>query len=296
MKLFDMLRDYGDPTTIISKLRDDGLLARSLRCNACGTVMRERKANKADGIQFECPQQSCRKSASIRKGSFFENARLNLCECMLFMHLWSKDYTERLICDDFPFSNKTVVDWSRFCREACVYHFENDGTIIGGHGTIVEIDETMVVKRKNNQGRVLTAGWLFGGIERRVDSEFKCFIRLVYNRSAPHLTHLICQHVAQGTHIITDGWSAYSGLRLLGYTHSVVIHEENFVSPDDNTVHTQTIESTWSSLKRFIRRHGTNKGSFYLEYISEYVFRRKHHNVFSALIDTIRQMYNLQSE
>jgi hypothetical protein len=78
---------------------------------------------------------------------------------MLFLHLWSKNYSEKLICDDFPFSNKIVVDWSRFCRDLCVYEFENDDSIIGGPGTIVEIDETVVVKRKYNRGRVLkTAG------------------------------------------------------------------------------------------------------------------------------------------
>ena len=138
--------------------------------------------------------------------------------------------------------------------------FESDVTVIGGPGCIVEIDETLAVKRKNNTGRVLTVGWLFGGIERRDDTEFKCFMHLVYNRSEPHLTHMIRQHVAPGTTIITDGWPAYRNLGSAGYTHRVVIHEENFVSPIDQHVHTQRIESTWSSLMRFIRRHGTNKG------------------------------------
>jgi hypothetical protein len=99
---------------------------------------------------------------------------------------------------------------------------------------------------------MLSAGWLFGGIERRDDGEFRCFMRLVYNRSEGHLCHLICEHIAEGTHIISDGWAAYANLSTMGYQHSVVIHDENFVSPDDSNIHTQRIESTWSSLKRFI--------------------------------------------
>jgi IS1 family transposase len=157
----------------------------------------------------------------------------------------------------------------------------------------VEIDETMAVKSKYDKGRALAAGWLFGGIERRNDGQFNCFIRLVYNRSEAHLTHLIQEHVAAGTHIMTDGWAAYRNLSSRGYTHSVVVHEDNFVSPVDANVHTQTIESTWSSLKRFIRAHGTNKGEYYLEYVCEYPFRRKFTNVFDALVNVLRAKYPL---
>ena len=113
----------------------------------------------------------------------------------------------------------------------------------------------------------------------------------MYNRSGPHLLHLIRQHVAEGTHIITDGWAGYSGLSELGYRHSVVIHEQNFVSPEDDEVHTQRIEATWGSLKKFIRAHGNNRGEFLAEYICEYVFRRMFDDVFSALIHVIKQKY-----
>jgi hypothetical protein len=210
---------------------------------------------------------------------------------MLLLHLWSKNYSEKLILNDFSFSNKTVVDWSRFCRDLCVFHFESETSVIGGPGLIVEIDETLAVKRKNNRGRVLAAGWLFGGIKRRDNGQFNCFVRLVYDRSEAHLTHLIMEHVAAGTHIMTDGWAAYQNLSSRGYSHSVVIHEDNFVSPTDLQVHTQTIEATWSSLKRFIRAHGTHKGSYYFEYICEYIFRRKFDDVFNALLDVIHNKY-----
>ena len=247
-----------------------------------------------DGKMFFAIAEAAEKK-SVRSSSFFEGAKLNLCDCMLFLHLWSKDYSEKMIEDDFQFSNHTVVDCSRFCRDLCVYDLENDETMIGGLGSTVEIDETLAVKRKNNTGRVLAAGWLFGGIERRSDSEFRCFMCLVYNRSEAHLTHLIRQHVAPGTTIVTDGWAAYRNLGTAGYTHHIVIHEENFVSPQDPDVHTQKIESTWCSLKRFIRRHGTNKGSYYLEYIAEYLFRRKNADVFEALCRVIRAKYPLSS-
>jgi hypothetical protein len=291
MKLLNFLREYGDSTSIVEKLRVDGLLAREISCGICGQTMSENSVNKTDGSIFRCHKRQCRTRKSIRSGSFFEHSKLSLCECMLLLHLWSQGYSEKLIISDFDFSNKTVIDWFRYCRELCVEYFEADDGIIGGPGRIVEVDETMVVKRKNNQGRMLSQGWLFGGIERRNDGEFKCFLRLVYDRSETHLTHWIRRHIAPETHIITDGWAAYRNLSSMGYTHSTIIHENNFVSPENAEVHTQTIEATWGSLKKFIRAHGTNKSTHYIEYICEYVFRRKFSNVFESLIGTIKQKY-----
>jgi hypothetical protein len=291
MKLFNFLEEYGNETTIVEKLREVGLLRARIICERCGMLMREQKVKKPDGIRFECSRTSCRSTKSIRCGSFFENVKIRLCDAMLLLHLWCKGYSEKLICDDYFFANQTVVDWFRFCRELCMEYFEENQELIGGPGCVVELDETMVVKRKYNRGRVLAAGWLFGGIERREDGQFKCFMRLIYNRSGDHLKFLIRQHVALGTHIITDGWSGYTGLAEMGYQHSVIIHEENFVSADNPEIHTQRIESTWSSLKRFIRAHGCNKGEFYIEYICEYLFRRKFDDIFDELLNEIRRIY-----
>ena len=291
MKLLEFLQEFGDESTIVAKLRAIGLLRNNYFCTKCGCEMTERATEKRDRIMFVCRKRSCRTSKSIRAGSFFENAKLGLCDCMLFIHLWSKNYSEKLMLDDFSFSKHTVVDWSRFCRELCVENYEIDDGVIGGPGTIVEIDETHIVRRKNNVGRSLSAGWLFGGIERRTDGQFRGFFKIVYNRSGPLLKHLIKQHVAAGTHIITDGWAGYTGLDRLGYIHSIVIHDENFISPSDQDVNTQLIESNWGSLKRFIRAHGTNKGNFLVEYICEWIFRGQYENVYEKLLEVIRNKY-----
>jgi hypothetical protein len=293
MKFFEFLREYGDSENIIEKLRQQGLLAQDHKCPSCNEYMVCTSANNIDGLRFRCRKRSCEKEKSIRVGSFFEGSKLSLSKCMLFLHLWAKGYSEKLILEDFDFSKVTIVDWSRFCRELCVEYFETSDQRIGGPGQIVEIDETLIVRRKYNRGRVLRSGWLFGGIERRNDGQFKCFMRMVYDRSSSHLLHLIRQHVLPETHIITDGWGAYNNLASIGYQHSVVIHEENFVSPDNSDVHTQTIEATWSSLKRFIRARGGNKGGYYLEYICEYLFRRQCSDTFSALLHMMKQQYLL---
>jgi hypothetical protein len=241
MKFFEFIQVFGNENTIVGTLQDNGLLRLHLTCESCGESMKLQKSDKRDGIRFECSKRLCRTRKTIRVGSFFEEVRLSLCDSMLLLHLWSKGYSEKLICEDFTFARQTVVDWFRFCRELCVGHFESQQGKIGGPDSVVEIDETHIVRRKYDRGRQLQARWLVGGIERRTDGQFRAFFVIVYNRSGPHLKHLIQQHVVPGTHIITDGWPGYAGLSDLGYTHSVVIHEDNFVSPDDHQVHTQRI-------------------------------------------------------
>src|SRR6218665_2664958 len=80
----------------------------------------------------------------------------------------------------------------------------------------------------------------------------------VEDRTANTLENIISAHLLPGTHIISDGWRSYSNLETLAngiYMHSVVIHERNFVAPDDDMVHTQNIENTWMRAKRKLKRN-----------------------------------------
>jgi hypothetical protein len=290
--MMDFMQKYGNQASIIGIMRNEGLLAECIKCDKCNENMHEGKRDGSDGVRWLCKKRNCRRSKSIRENSFFANTKLTLYNCMLLLHLWSNEFTEKLILNQFSFATQTVVDWANYCRELCVIYFDNQNDKIGGVGTIVELDETVIVKRKYDRGRVLKEGWLFGGIERTTDGSFKCFMRVVYNRSENHLVHIIQSHVYPGTHIITDGWAAYRNLEKFGYKHSVVVHETNFVSPENTIINTQKIESTWCSLKRFIRSRGTHKGDYYVDYIYEWIFRRIHPDVFESLLHVIRSEYN----
>jgi len=62
-----------------------------------------------------------------------------------------------------------------------------------------------------------------------------------------HLS-LIQKHVAIGSEIQTDCLKGYTNLEKYGYIHKTVNHSTNFVNPD-NGAYTQTIESSWRSLR-----------------------------------------------
>ncbi|KII65369.1 hypothetical protein RF11_12329 [Thelohanellus kitauei] len=73
---------------------------------------------------------------------------------------------------------------SRFCSDLYVdQSVSMTHTSIGDPDTLVEIDESLLVKRKYNEGRILHQPWMFRDIERRVDGDRRYFIEFVDERT-----------------------------------------------------------------------------------------------------------------
>ena len=115
------------------------------------------------------------------------------------------------------------------------------GKKIGGPGKLVEIDESKFGKRKYRIFRSRINVWILG-ICRESGELF--IVECPRNkRDKNTLIPIIRQHVAEGTHIITDCWKAYFCLPNFGYTHSAVNHSKNYVKPNtDGIVHTHGID------------------------------------------------------
>ena len=135
---------------------------------------------------------------------------------------------------------------------------------------------------------------MFGAVERRTR---RCFLVEVPDRTAATLEPIIRSWILPGTHIslISDGWTAYANIENIAngiYTHSVIVHERNFVDPIEPGVHTQLIENMWMRAKQKLRRqHGTSVELF-ASYMAEFTWRcRVGVNKFAELILAIRQQY-----
>ena len=115
--------------------------------------------------------------------------------------------------------------------------------------------------------------WVFGRIEKGTG---KCFLVEVENRNAATLEGIIQQYILPGTHIVSDGWGGYRNIEAIRggiYTHSVIIHEDNFVHPNNPEMHTQNVENMWMWAKRKLKRQFGTSSEVFPSYLHEFVYR-----------------------
>jgi hypothetical protein len=88
--------------------------------------------------------------------------------------------------------------------------------------------------------------WVFGIFERGTK---RVYVERVEKRDSQTLLSVVRRHVNPSAIIISDCWRGYSLIRQ-EFTVFSVNHQLNFVSPDNNTIHTNNVERMWRSLKK----------------------------------------------
>ena len=154
---------------------------------------------------------------------------------------------------------------------------------------MVEIDESKFGKRKYNRGHRVEGSWVFGAVE--LTPERRCFAVVVPDRKAETLIPIIKAHIAPGSIIRSDYWKAYDVIPFQAgydYVHEKVCHKHEFVSEEG--VHTNTIEGTWSGIKRVTPvRKRTKKclpGSLF-----EFIWRRRNQgNLWNGLMQALKDI------
>lgn len=167
---------------------------------------------------WRCTSKLCRKEVGFLRDTWFAGTHLSLKEVFQLSYFWSRQtHTQdeirfdMQIPDETTISEKAVVDWKNFFRDVCARYFERHPMKIGGVGSIIEIDETVISKPKYHRGRVTAEEqWYFGGVER---GSGRCFLVLVERRNAETLLPIIQAHVFPGSIIISDLWRAYGGIK-----------------------------------------------------------------------------------
>ena len=286
LKYFEAIsKFYKNNEAALDFLRIHGVLPNSVTCPHCNKLCNYR----SDKHQWRCvstfsiPKTKKRKYCNFvvldYKGSFLSGTNLDPWKIVLFIfsfcdHTWNHKTVIEILC----ISSKTSVDWRSFCSKVTDSWFSNQKAI-GGVGVEVEIDETLIVRRKYERGRVLNQVWLFGGVERISKKRFVIALTgdVGEKRDKATLIPLIQKYILKGSLIYSDSWGAYTGLDDLRYKHYKINHSENFVDPTKPSIHTQNIERLWLDIKQWIRRPGIWSKYLY-QYLARYLFIRSQDN------------------
>ncbi|CAH8588855.1 unnamed protein product [Schistosoma intercalatum] len=244
-----------------------GLLRSSCTCE-CGCQMTGAKCPEHRGeIVFRCP--SCWEKKSARTVTFFARSRLSLRQIMIIVANWVIKTPVTLAAAFGDVTETSAVQWYEYSRDICASKMTPLRLSFGGVGCIVQIDETVVRKRKYNRGRSIEEEWVLGIYDR---STQKGHFQKVRNRQANTIIPIIQEYVQLGTTIYTDDWRGYRCLHRLGYVHHVVVHKRHFVDPTTG-VHTNNIGAMWSRLKEFLRPYHGSRGRLLWSHMDEFLYR-----------------------
>ena len=230
---------------------------------------------------WRCTKKTCRKAVGYLQGTWFEGTHLSLKDVFQLSyyfarqtHTYEEIYFDMQRDDGSQPSPNSISDWMEFYRQICGAYFATHPTKLGGPGMVVEIDETVITKRKYNRGALRAEEqWVFGIVDRGTG---RCALWPVERRDAATLLQLIQNFVLPNTTILSDMWASYNRIDQLPelYSHFTVNHSENFVDPATGT-HTQTIEGTWSHFKRAHRERAGTARTLFLDYVTEFCWRRR---------------------
>ena len=282
-----------DEKKAIEWCQQNMLLPKQRKCR-CGRQMSLRRRSGRDSYNWHCTDHSCVASVSLRKGTWFEGAHINVGTALKLMYFWCFKFAVVDTAFHLSISPTTVVDWFNFLRElCCVFISEHASEQIGGPGCIVEIDESKFGKSKYNRGRHRPGQWVFGGIDRASSA---CFLVSVDRRDSATLIPIIYRYVRPGSTIISDEWKAYTCLRdSPQFQHLTVNHSINFVDPV-TFAHTNTIEGMWMHAKR---RVGSTTSALFNSYLFEFMWRKRFGDkadAWMSLVQHISVIYPVNQE
>ena len=154
----------GDEDVARQFLRANNLLIDSpacpnIPCQAINVRMSWNKHRSDRPSQFVWRCSNCRRTMSERTGSIFECSKLPLTKCLALIHYWGHNLSVKATVGLLQITKSKVIQWHKRFRSVCTWYLEENPRQIGGRvmvngqrrRLIVEIDEALVAKRKNNQ-------------------------------------------------------------------------------------------------------------------------------------------------
>ena len=156
---------FGSIENLIAYLQRKGLLATNKQCpNCASTMVLQRRSDTEDkyrynsgllilhsliksDLRWRCPVGRCKKSVSLRDGTFFEKTRISLRQYLLLIYWWSRQYPVTDAAQESEVCRSMAIHLYQWLWEICGWRLQNhDDLRLGGagptHPKVVEIDES----------------------------------------------------------------------------------------------------------------------------------------------------------
>lgn len=223
-------------------------------CPKCGSQSENhyklKKEGQFNGL-YKC--RDCRQRFTVTVGTMFEGSHAPLRKWFIAMYIFTshkKGISSIQLGKDLGVTQKTA--WFMLHRLRHAFNHKPDKKLTG----VLQVDESYVggknknrhadKKVKNTQGRSTKDKTPVFGI---VKNGTTVHTAVVTDTKAETIKPIIKEMVATGSIVVSDDWTAYSGLNK-DYNHIVVKHnEDEYVSGGFTT---NNIENFWSLLKRGI--------------------------------------------
>jgi transposase-like protein len=263
-----------------------------VRCPACGAKEIKRVERKADSKNrrkwfYLCLEKTCHNQFTPTSGTIFHDTHLPLIvwfQAITLMLNAKKGISAKQLQRDLGIGGyKTAWYLNHRIREVMG---EGDIPKLGG---IVELDETYIGGKQKGKGVY------YGKKQKQVVvgvRERKGGLRFIHTKDAKAntLKTIIEQHISDDVqYVMTDDSSAaYSALKDSG-KHMVIRH--SIGSYVDGIIHTNTVESAFSLLKRGIVGNFHKVSIKHLQrYLDEFSYRFNRRKDDGAFIETVRRL------
>lgn len=221
---------------------------------------------------FQC--NSCLQAFTVTVGSVMERSKIPLTKWVLAYHLMAaskKGMSSKQLQRMLGVTYKTAWFLTMRIREAMGP--DAKGGPIGGHGKIVESDETFVGGKKKNVHKGKPEPKKHA-VHALVERSGQMRATHVADVTAKTLRETIAKHVAKGTTMNTDDALAYYHMSKEFAAHGVVNHSADEYVSKDGTVHIQSAEAFFAILKRGVFGTFHSVSEQHLQkYCNEFAFR-----------------------
>lgn len=260
---------------VIRKLQNENIIKTVWRCRNrnCRRMCRLRHNDDYYlNFSFFCP--NCNQRYPVTSGSFFEDMRISAEKIFFTMWLWCTLTPATSAQQIVGLPKAAILQLYRYFRDIASWKLLQTPEMFqfGGPGQVVQVDESVVTRRKYNVGRVPRQQWVLGIYDCTLRRGLVLFVP---NRNRQTLFNQITNHVRPGSEVWTDCWGGYRGLGNIGgvpqYIHRTVNHTQNFVDPITG-VCTNGVEGYWSKLKRFCRKLGVMQSQLLAEHIDHFMW------------------------